>query len=175
MMGSDAAFGKPFGPAAADRPRRRRRRAAAALPGLPRDRRRTRCAVRPLLGRDDILRPALVRGMRVCLAVITAAQKGHSSNAKSASGTQERFNRAALVHGTVTLSDLIEGQYEVENLPRIDLPLQDKLNQLGQEPADGGRTAVQMDVGEEKLLAIQFNPMRNADVAHRSAGAGRMD
>ena len=33
MMGSDAAFGKPSGPAAADRPRRCRRRIAAALHG----------------------------------------------------------------------------------------------------------------------------------------------
>src|SRR5438045_9123610 len=75
MIGGDAAFGNPPRPVSPNglslRPRRSRRRSAAAMPRLRRGRRRARRALRPVLGGDDLLRPALVRDVWVCLAYFT--------------------------------------------------------------------------------------------------------
>jgi hypothetical protein len=48
---------------------------------------------------------------------------------------------------------LREKQNEVEHLPWIDGPLEHEVDQLRQILANGRRTAVQMDMQEEQLLA----------------------
>jgi len=53
------------------------------------------------------------------------------------SGFQQRLDGAALVHGLVTLRDLIEGQGEVEDLAGVDLLGPDAVYQVGQETAHG--------------------------------------
>src|SRR5207249_7163272 len=101
---------------------------------------------------------------------------------------EQRLDGAALVHGTVALRDLVEGQGQVEDLAGIDLAVPDEVDQLGQEAADRRGTAVQVDVGEEQLLAGELDVMSDADVAdvaarpggadglhHRFRGADRLD
>ena len=55
------------------------------------------------------------------------------------------------VHGPVAVGGLLEGQFEVEDLAGVDLPVPDPVDQVGQEPADRGGAAVQVHVGEEQL------------------------
>lgn len=52
-----------------------------------------------------------------------------------------------LVHGAVALGKVVERHCQVEDLPGIDLSVPDQVDQLGQEPANGSGTAVEVDVG----------------------------
>ncbi len=47
------------------------------------------------------------------------------------------FDRAPLVHGYVPGGRLLKGQLEIEDLARVDLPVPDEFDQLGQVVADG--------------------------------------
>jgi hypothetical protein len=49
---------------------------------------------------------------------------------------------------------MIERQGEVENLARVDRPIQDTVDQIGQAAAHRGGPAMQMNVGVEQLLAV---------------------
>src|SRR5207244_5185013 len=69
-----------------------------------------------------------------------------------ASWTQQRLDRATLIHRAVTLRDLLERQRQVEDLAGIDLALPHEVDQLGQVAAYGGRATVEVDVREEQLL-----------------------
>ncbi len=55
--------------------------------------------------------------------------------------------------GSIALGGPVERQFEVEDLPRVDLVLADLLDQLGQEPPDWGWAAMEVDTGEEQLLS----------------------
>jgi hypothetical protein len=72
-------------------------------------------------------------------------------------GRKQSFDGAALVHGLVALSGLFQEQLEVEDLAGVNGPVPDQVNQLGQEPVDRGRTAVQVHVREEQLRAGQLD------------------
>jgi hypothetical protein len=48
-----------------------------------------------------------------------------------ASGTQQYLDGAALVHSAVGLGDLRQRQFEVEYLPRLDLPVQTRFTRSG--------------------------------------------
>jgi hypothetical protein len=52
---------------------------------------------------------------------------------------QEHLDRLALVHRAVAGGGLVERQLEVQDLARVDLAVPDRVDQLGQEAADGGR------------------------------------
>src|SRR5256885_17196650 len=78
---------------------------------------------------------------------------------------QERLDRAALIHRAVTLGDLLERQGEIEDLAGVDLAVAHQVDQLGQEAAYRGGTAVQVDMGEEQLLTLELNPMRDSNIA----------
>src|SRR6266699_3817385 len=86
---------------------------------------------------------------------------------------QQRFNRAALVHCAVSLCYLVERQPKVEYSAWVDLPVQNQLDHLGQVATYWSRSTVQMDVGKEQLLTIEFDNVRNADVTYVTARARR--
>src|SRR4051794_28595322 len=65
---------------------------------------------------------------------------------------QENLDGAAFVHGPVTIGGLVEGQVEVENLARVDEPVGDPVDQVGQLDV----------VGDADV----------ADVAHRDGWSG---
>src|SRR5687768_14714197 len=88
------------------------------------------------------------------------------------SGLQEGLDGAALVHRLVALGDLVQGQGEVEDLARVDAAGQGPVDQVGQVAAYGGGAAAQADLGEEQLLALDRNVVRDADEADVAAGAG---
>src|SRR5437867_12771863 len=92
-----------------------------------------------------------------------------------ASWTQQRLDRATLIHRAVTVRDLLERQRQVEDLAGIDLALPHEVDQLGQVAAYGGRSTVEVDVREEQLLPSDLDAMRNTDVAHVSARGGGPD
>src|SRR5258708_31118699 len=81
-------------------------------------------------------------------------------------GTQQRLDRSSGIHRAVTLRDLVEWQCEVEDLAGVDLAAVDEVDQFGQEAANGGGTAMEVDVGKKQLLALELNSMRNADITH---------
>src|SRR5258705_6209454 len=86
--------------------------------------------------------------------------------------TQQRLDRAAFVHRAVPLRHLIEGQRQVEDLARIDLPLPHEVDQLGKEAAHWRGTAMQMDVRVEELFDFELDSVRDSDEAHVPAFAG---
>ena len=55
-------------------------------------------------------------------------------------------------------------------MPGVDGPLPDEVDQVRQEAADRGGAAVQVDVGEEELLAGQLDPVGDADETDVPAG-----
>src|SRR5689334_7573950 len=88
---------------------------------------------------------------------------------------EKGLDSAAFVHGLVALGGLIKREGEVEDLAGFDGPAHDQLDQLGQVLPDGGWAAVQVDVGEEQLLAGQRDVVGDADIAHMAAWAGGVD
>src|SRR5438105_1856914 len=88
---------------------------------------------------------------------------------------EQRLDGAAFVHGAVALGDLVEREGEVEHLAGVDLTAPDEVDQLGKEAADGCGTAVQVDVGEEQLVAGEVHVVTDADVADVPAGPGGAD
>src|SRR3984893_19606225 len=86
------------------------------------------------------------------------------------SGAEQGLDGAALVHRPVALGGLVEGQGQVEHLARVDDPVLDKADQVGQEPADRGGAAVQVHLGVEKLLAWQLDAVGDSAVADVAAG-----
>src|SRR5215207_2729764 len=105
----------------------------------------------------------------------TSPVKPHGVDWTTRLRVQENLDGAALVHCLVAFGRLVERQSEVEDLARVDLPVPDQLDQLGQEAAHGGGAAVQVHVGEEQLHAGQGDVVRDADVAEVPAGAGGAD
>src|ERR1700733_5592455 len=91
------------------------------------------------------------------------------------SGAQQGLDGAALVHRPVALGGLVERQGQVEHLARVDDPVLDEADQVGQEPADRGGAAVQVDLGVEPLLARQLDVVGDSEVADVAAGPGRAD
>src|SRR5438067_2456098 len=90
------------------------------------------------------------------------------------SRVQERLDGAAFVHRPVAVGDLIQGQREVEDPPRVDLTVPDEVDQLGEEPAHWRWAAVQVRVTEEELVAGQV-AVGDTDVTNVSAGTGGAD
>src|SRR5574337_994143 len=88
---------------------------------------------------------------------------------------QQRLDRAALVHGAIALRHLVERQSQIEDLAGVDLSVPDQINQLGQEAAHRRRATVEMDVGEKQLLAVELDPVRDADETYRPARTGGPD
>src|SRR4051794_17725021 len=86
---------------------------------------------------------------------------------------EQRFDRAALVHRAIALSHPLERQDQVEHLSRIDRSGKDEIDQVRQVPAHWRWTAEQAYVTEEEIGAIEPHPVRNADVADRSARSRR--
>src|SRR5947199_6715193 len=84
---------------------------------------------------------------------------------------QQCFYSAAFVHGLVALSYLIERQSQIENLAGVNLSDEHQLDQFREVAAHRGRSTVQVDVREEQLLAVEFNPVRDANVAHKPTRA----
>jgi hypothetical protein len=60
--------------------------------------------------------------------------------------SQQRLDGAPLVHGAIALRHLVERQREIEDLARIDGPLQDQIDEVWQVSAHGRWTSVQSDV-----------------------------
>jgi hypothetical protein len=71
---------------------------------------------------------------------------------QSISWPQQRLDGAAFVHRAVASGHLIEGQGQVEDLARVNLPVSVQVDQFRQEAAHRTGTAVQVDVREEELL-----------------------
>src|SRR6266699_4128224 len=93
------------------------------------------------------------------------------------SGPEQHLDRAPLVHGAVALGDLRHGQFQVEHLAGVDLPVPYEVDQRGQVAVHRGWTAVEVNVGEEQSLAVQLDLVRNADVGDvptLASGADRL-
>src|SRR3954471_15247504 len=90
-------------------------------------------------------------------------------------GSQERLDRAALVHGPVALRRILERKREVEDLPRIDLPAEHELDELGQVAPHRGGSTVQVHLREEQLLAVEVDAVGDADETDVPAGPGGAD
>src|SRR4051794_21110000 len=71
----------------------------------------------------------------------------------SSSDRQERLDGAAFFHGAVALADLLERERQVEDLAGLDGAVADLLHELGQEASHGGGPTVDVDEGEEQLVA----------------------
>src|SRR3989440_7161813 len=91
------------------------------------------------------------------------------------SGPEQHLDGAAFVHGAVALGDLRHGQFQVEHLAGVDLPVPYEVDQLGQVAAHRGGTAVEVNVGEDQSLAVKLDPMRNADIGDVPALASAAD
>src|SRR2546423_3373708 len=89
--------------------------------------------------------------------------------------TQQRFDRAALVHRAIAVGDLLERQHDVEHFSWTDRPGEDQIDQLWQISPHGRRTAEQTDVPEEEIRAVERDTVRHADVADRTARPRRLD
>jgi hypothetical protein len=59
------------------------------------------------------------------------------------------------VHGFVAFGDLIERECEVEDGAGVDGSGEDAVDKVGQEAPDRGGSAVEVDRGEEQLVAGQ--------------------
>src|SRR6266566_8822755 len=106
-----------------------------------------------------------------------AAAIGRRGRGRSVSRPEQHLDGAPLVHGAVALGDLRHGQFQVEDLAGVDLPVPYEVDQRGQVAAHRGWTAVEVNVGEEQSLAVQLDPVRNADVGDVPAlarGADRL-
>src|SRR4029079_12643730 len=90
-------------------------------------------------------------------------------------GLQKSLDRAPLVHGPVALGDLGQRKNEVEDLARVDLPVPDQLDQLGQEAAYRSGAAAQTDLRAEQLLRAARDTVGDADIPDRPSGSGRRD
>src|SRR6185369_10660798 len=88
---------------------------------------------------------------------------------------QKRLDGASLVHGPIAFSHLIEGQSQIENLAGIDLAVQHQIDQFRQVATNWSRSTVKMNMRVEQLLAIERDIMRNAYIAHVTAGARGFD
>src|SRR6266404_1352398 len=77
-----------------------------------------------------------------------------------ASWTQQRLDRATLIHRAVTLRDLLERQRQVEDLAGIDLALPHDVDQLGQVATYGGRATVE---GRARRTAPAQRPGRHEE------------
>jgi hypothetical protein len=64
---------------------------------------------------------------------------------------------------------------QVEDLAGVDFAPRDEIEQVGKEPSDRGRPAVQVDVREEQFVAEQLDVVADTDVADVSTGAGGAD
>ena len=71
---------------------------------------------------------------------------------------EQCFDGAAFVHSAVAFGGLVERQRQVEDLARVDVAVLDKADQVGEEAADGGRAAVQVDLGVEQLSPGSWTP-----------------
>src|SRR5256886_993513 len=91
------------------------------------------------------------------------------------SGPEQHLDGAAFVHGAVALGDLRHGQFHVEHLAGVDLPVPYEVDQRGQVAAHRGGTAVEVNVGEEQSLAVQLDPVRNTDIGDVPALASGAD
>src|SRR5690348_14622601 len=69
----------------------------------------------------------------------------------AASRHQQRLDCAALVHGAVALSHLVEWQGQIKDPARVELPGANEVNQLGQEAAHRGWTTEEMNFRREEL------------------------
>jgi hypothetical protein len=69
---------------------------------------------------------------------------------RGCSHRERRLDGSAFVHGPVALGDLVQREGEVEDLPSLDLAVPDEIDELGQEPANRRRAAVQMGMAEEE-------------------------
>src|SRR3954468_24874046 len=87
------------------------------------------------------------------------------ANGEGGSDGEQGLDGAALVHRPVALGGLVQRQGEVEDLARVDGAVADELDELGQEAAHRGRSAVQVHTGEEQLVAGQRDVVADADVA----------
>ena len=62
------------------------------------------------------------------------------------SWAEEDLDRSPLIHRPVTLGGLLERQFEVEDLARVDLAVPDQVDQFGYEAAHRSGSAVQVHV-----------------------------
>jgi hypothetical protein len=81
------------------------------------------------------------------------------------SGLKQDLDRAALIHGAVIFRDLIERQRQIEDLAGVDFAFPDEVDELGQIAANRRRAPVQMHMRVGKLLAIERQAVRHADIA----------
>lgn len=81
--------------------------------------------------------------------------------------TQERFDRATLVHGPIALGDAIEGQHEVEHFPGLIFPAKTSSIKCGRYRRTGAGPPEQTNVTEEEVRAVERETVRHADVADR--------
>src|SRR5439155_18835940 len=84
---------------------------------------------------------------------------------------------AAFVHGAVALGNLRHRQFQVEHLAGVDLAIPHQVNQRRQVATHRGGTAVEVNVGEEQVLAVELDPVRNADegdIPPLACGADRL-
>ena len=88
---------------------------------------------------------------------------------KASLRAQQNLDRATLVHRAIRLGYLVERQGQVEDLAWVYLSVPHQVDQLGQEAAHWGGATVEVDMGEEQLVAIELDPMRRQHRLRRSA------
>jgi hypothetical protein len=91
------------------------------------------------------------------------------------SRAQQGFYGAAFVHGFVAFGDLGEGQGEVEDFAGVDGSVQYEFDEVRQIAADGRGAAVEVDVGEEKLLAVELDFVGDPDEGDVAAAPRGLD
>src|SRR5262245_4037142 len=87
------------------------------------------------------------------------------------SGPQEGLDRAALVHRSVGLGDLVEWEGEVEHLSWLDAAVPNAFEEVGQVRPYGGRAAAQANVLPEHVGLRQVCYVWHADPADHRARA----
>src|SRR6476659_10134885 len=87
--------------------------------------------------------------------VLMSGPFGYASSIGERSGEEERLDGPALVHRRIPLGRLLQGEGEVEDLPGVDAPVDDPLDQVGQEASDGGGSAADLDVRVEQLGPVE--------------------
>jgi len=89
-------------------------------------------------------------------SISAVARDRFPSGWRTGSGAEEDLNGLPRVHRLVTGRCLVQRELDVEHLAGVDLPVPDQVDELGQEPADRGGAAVQIDAGEEQVRDGKF-------------------
>jgi hypothetical protein len=83
---------------------------------------------------------------------------------------EQSLDRATFIHRTVALSHLFKRKREMKDFSGIYFACPHQIDQLGQALPHRSGPTVEVHVLEEQFLGVQFDAVRDADIAHVPPG-----